>query len=151
MNLYPLLSLNSIYLIKLPHHFEENGDLIVMEGLINIPFKIARVFVVRAPQYSIRGQHAHKMCAQFLTCPQGTVEVKCNDGENSASFELNHPNIGLYIPPSIWAEQKYVSQNSTLTVLCDQPYDAEDYIRNYDEYIKFRNELNDRSKHGRKI
>ena len=150
MNFYQYSSISSVYLVKLPHHYEENGDLVVLEGLINVPFQIARVFIVRAPQGAIRGHHAHKACAQFLTCPRGVVEVKCTDGENSAEFELSHPNNGLYIPPGIWAEQRYKTKDASITVLCDRIYDPKDYIRDYKEYIKYRNELVKRSHFGRK-
>jgi dTDP-4-dehydrorhamnose 3,5-epimerase-like enzyme len=150
MNFYPHKTISSVYLVKLPHHFEDNGDLVVMEGLVNLPFAIARVFVVRAKEGSVRGQHAHKACAQFLTCPSGAVEVDCTDGNLSVEFELNHPNIGLYIPPSIWAEQRYKTEEAALTVLCDRVYEPEDYIRDYSEFLTHRQELVDRSKFGRR-
>jgi|SaaInlStandDraft_7_1057024.scaffolds.fasta_scaffold180775_1 dTDP-4-dehydrorhamnose 3,5-epimerase-like enzyme len=150
MNFYPHTTISSVYLVKLPHHFEENGDLVVMEGLVNVPFAIARVFVVRAPKDAVRGQHAHKACAQFLTCPQGSVLVSCTDGSDSAKFELNHPNIGLYIPPSIWTEQIYETRDAVLTVLCDRVYEPEDYIREYPEFLAYRKNLVERSNFGRK-
>jgi dTDP-4-dehydrorhamnose 3,5-epimerase-like enzyme len=126
---------NSIILINFPHHFEKNGDLIVMEGNKHVPFPISRVFVVRAPKNEIRGQHAHKECTQLLICHSGSVEVICDDGENRTNYLLNRPNLGLLIPPGIWAQQTYLTENSFLTVLCDRPYEAEDYIREYDEFI----------------
>ena len=150
MDFYQHTTISSVYLVKLPHHFEDNGDLVVMEGLINVPFVIARVFVVRAPDGAVRGQHAHKACAQFLTCPRGKVEVNCSDGSQSAVFELVHPNIGLYIPPGIWAEQRYLTGNAALTVLCDRVYEPNDYIRDYFEYLDYRQGLVARSKFGRK-
>ena len=137
-------------MIKLPHHFEDNGDLVVMEGLINVPFNIARVFVVRAKEGSVRGQHAHKLCAQFLTCPRGSVEVLCNDGLHTAEFVLDHPNLGLFIPSGIWAEQRYKTEDAALTVLCDRVYEAEDYIRKYSEFLVYRQKLVDRSNFGKK-
>lgn len=150
MNFYPHTSISSVYLVKLPHHFEDNGDLVVMEGLVNVPFAIARVFVVRAPEGAVRGQHAHKTCAQFLACPRGAVEVVCTDGNNSAVFELNHPNIGLYIPSGIWAEQRYQTKDAALMVLCDRVYESEDYIREYPDFLTYRHELVERSKFGRR-
>jgi len=136
------LSVDAVKIIKLPHYFEENGDLVVMEGLINVPFAIARVFVVRAPENAIRGQHAHRACTQFLTCPRGVVEVQCTDGEQTADFVLDHPNIGLLLPPSIWSQQTYKAQESALTVLCDRPYEADDYIRDYPDYLAYRHAQN---------
>lgn len=133
-----ILSLEAVKIIKLPHHFEDNGDLVVMEGLINVPFSIARVFVVRAPEDAIRGHHAHRACTQFLTCPRGVVEVQCTDGVQTAIFVLDHPNIGLLVPAGIWSQQTYKVQGSALTVLCDRPYEADDYIREYPEYLAYR-------------
>jgi len=133
-----LLSLDDVKLVSLPHHFEENGDLVVMEELVNIPFKIARVFVVRAPFNAVRGEHAHRNCTQFLTCPAGCVEVVCDDGINKRTFLLNHPNVGLLLPPTLWAHQSYKTPGTVLTVLCDNVFDAGDYIRDYDEFKLFR-------------
>lgn len=143
-------TITSVSLVKLPHHFEDNGDLVVMEGMVNVPFTIARVFVVRAPEGSVRGQHAHKACAQFLTCPRGSVEVVCNDGLHTAEFVLNHPNMGLYIPSGIWAEQRYKTEDAALTVLCDRAYEPEDYIREYSEFLAYRQELVKRCNFGNK-
>jgi dTDP-4-dehydrorhamnose 3,5-epimerase-like enzyme len=131
-------SLSSVKLLNLPYDFAENGDLTVMEGLAHIPFAIARVFVVRGFAGSVRGKHAHKACTQFLTCPYGNVEVRCDDGSDVATFVLDKPEVGLLLPPGIWAQQTYLVANSVLTVLCDRPYERLDYIRDYGEYKKYR-------------
>lgn len=136
-----LPSISAVHLTHLPHHFEDNGDLVVMEGLINVPFAIARVFVVRAPDQAIRGQHAHRACAQFLTCPSGAVEVLCDDGKETSTHMLDHPNLGLLVPAGIWAQQTYFGPHAALTVLCDKPYDAADYIRDYNDFKAFRQQV----------
>lgn len=125
-------------LAKLPYHHEDNGELVVIEGLTHIPFGVARVFVVRASMCSVRGQHAHKECSQFLTCPIGSVEVLCDDGITTATYVLGSPDVGLLIPPGIWAQQTYQVQNSILMVLCDKPYNENDYIREYSEFKEYR-------------
>lgn len=127
--------ISQVKIIDLPHHFEENGDLIVMEKFKNVPFEIQRVFVVRAPKGAIRGQHSHIKCTQLLTCPSGIIDVQCDDGKNKSYFTLKHPNMALLIPPGIWAQQTYTVENSILTVLCDRIYEAEDYIREYNIFI----------------
>ena len=124
-------------IINLPYDFAENGDLVVMEGQRHVPFSIERVFVVRGFEGAIRGQHAHKACTQFLTCPFGKVDVRCDDGRDVVSFVLDRPQIGLLIPPGIWAQQHYIIANSVLTVLCDRSYDQEDYIRDYGQYKEY--------------
>lgn len=133
-----LPSVDSLHLLKLPHYFENNGDLVVMEGMVNVPFEIARVFFVRAPDGAIRGQHAHRRCAQFLACSSGAVEVLCDDGRRSVKFLLDHPNSGLLVPPGIWSQQMYRGDHAALTVLCDRLYEKDDYIRDYENFIEFR-------------
>ena len=133
-----LKSIDSLSLITFPHHLEDNGSLIVMEELKNVPFKIARVFVVLASVGSIRGEHAHRLCSQLLTCPTGSIEVLCDDGSKQIKYFLNKPNLGLLLPPGIWAKQTYLDQNSVLTVLCDRPYEVDDYIRDYNEFKTYR-------------
>lgn len=140
MQIYECASLSSVSLVKLPHHEEDNGQLVVIEGLVNIPFAIARVFLVLASKGAIRGMHAHKACTQFLTCPRGAVKVMCTDGVDSLFFELNHPNLGLYIPPGLWSEQTYMTADGVLMVSCDRIYEPEDYIRDYDDFLSHRHQ-----------
>jgi dTDP-4-dehydrorhamnose 3,5-epimerase-like enzyme len=130
--------ISAVYPIELSQHFADNGDLVVMEGLNHLPFAIARVFVVRAPVGAIRGQHAHKSCTQFLTCPVGSVEVRCDDGSEIATYILDQPYVGLLVPPTIWAQQIYLSPGTVLAVLCDRPYESQDYIRDYGEFKNYR-------------
>ena len=112
-----------------------------MEGMVNVPFEIARVFFVRAPDGAIRGQHAHRRCAQFLACSSGAVEVLCDDGQRIVKFLLDHPNLGLLVPPGIWSQQMYRGDHAALTVLCDRLYEKDDYIRDYDNFIEFRRNM----------
>lgn len=123
-------------LIELPFYEENHGDLVVAEGK-KIPFDIKRVFNVRQQKGDIRGKHAHRLCSQILICTNGAVEVKCDDGQNTEIFILDRPNIGLLIPPRIWADQKYVKNNTILTVLCDQIFEESDYIREYENFLLF--------------
>ena len=125
-----------VKLIELPYLKENNGDLVVVEGEI-IPFSIKRVFNVRQQKGDIRGRHAHRHCSQLLICTNGAVEVKCDDSRTTEIYVLDKPNFGLFIPPGIWADQKYIENNTILTVLCDRPFEEADYIRNYDDYKLF--------------
>ena len=125
-----------VKLIELPYHKENNGDLVVVEGEI-IPFSIKRVFNVRQQKGDIRGKHAHLHCSQLLICTNGAVEVKCDDSRTTEIYVLDKPNFGLFIPPGIWADQKYIENNTILTVLCDRPFEEADYVRNYDDFKLF--------------
>ena len=125
-----------VKLIELPYHKENNGDLVVVEKEI-IPFSIKRVFNVRQQKGDMRGRHAHRHCSQLLICTNGAVEVKCDDIRTTEIYVLDKPNFGLLIPPGIWADQKYIEDNTILTVLCDRPFEEADYIRNYDDFKLF--------------
>ena len=127
-------SIKHVRYCPLPFEFAENGELVFIEGSTHVPFSITRVFMVSAPMGAVRGKHAHKNCSQFMICSHGAVDVSCDDGVNTATYTLNKPNIGLLVPPGIWAQQLYLSERSVLTVLCDRIYEREDYIRNYEEF-----------------
>jgi len=117
----------------------EDSDLVVIEGSNNdIPFEIKRIFSVRSLTKTVRGKHAHKECTQVLTCPHGEIEVLCFDGKKEQAFKLDKPYKGLLIQPGIWAEQRYIKDNSILTVICDSFYDENEYIRDKEEFLKFK-------------
>ena len=123
-----------VILSDLPFFNNDDGDLVVMEQNI-IPFSIARVFSICAKQDAVRGNHAHYKCSQFLNCAFGSVEVLCDDGNQTATYVLDHPGKGLLIPPEIWGRQTYKINNAVLTVLCDRPYEADDYIHDYKAFF----------------
>tara|TARA_Y100001968_G_C19420246_1_gene751370 strand:+ start:533 stop:829 length:297 start_codon:yes stop_codon:yes gene_type:complete len=83
----------------------------------------------------IRGNHAHKLCSQFLISLKGTVKITCEDGIIKKAYQLDNPYEGLLIPPFIWAKQHYVSKESILLVLSDHKYDEEEYMRNYNNFL----------------
>ena len=129
-----------VKLIELPSFQDTTGNLIVIEGESKfLPFSIARIFNVIAKKGSIRGEHAHKNCSQFFICTNGAVEITCDDASNKEAFVLDCPNYGLFVPPGIWAEQKYLEENTVITVMCDESYDKDDYINNYEEFLKYVN------------
>ncbi len=127
-----------IEMTNLKSHSNATGSLVVAEGIKDVPFSIARVFVVKALKGERRGNHAHKACQQFLFCSNGKIEVVCDDGFNKKIFLLDSPEKALLIPAGVWAYQNYLEENSILTVLCDQYFDEFDYLRNYDDFKKFR-------------
>jgi dTDP-4-dehydrorhamnose 3,5-epimerase-like enzyme len=136
-----LYAIKDISIVEFPYFCEENGSLVIMEVGNVVPFEIARVFLVKADSGSVRGKHAHYECFQMLQCINGSIDVTCTDGEDSADFTLDTPKLGLMIPPGIWATQTYTDSDSSLIVLCDQLYSESDYIRNYDEYLQYRDSL----------
>lgn len=125
----------SIKVLYFPNNIDERGELVVMENDF-VPFNISRVFTVSSVKRgSIRGKHAHKKCTQLMVCISGSVDVICRDVKNQIKYRLDKPNMGLLVPPGIFAEQKYNNDTSTLMVMCDMPYDPEDYIHNIEDLI----------------
>jgi len=130
--------MNLVKLIELPYFDDDSGGIVVMESQSNnIPFEIKRVFNVSSPKNSIRGKHAHRECTQLLVCNNGSVEVVCDNGIEVCQYTLDKPSLGLLISPGIWAQQKYIEENTILTVLCNQTYSESDYIREYKEFLEF--------------
>jgi UDP-2-acetamido-3-amino-2,3-dideoxy-glucuronate N-acetyltransferase len=120
----------------LPLAADMRGSLAVGEFDHDLPFLPKRYFVVFAvPSEQVRGEHAHKQQHQFLACVTGSCAVVVDDGKNRDEFLLDSPNLGIHIPPMVWATEYKYSPDAVLLVLASDNYDPDDYIRNYDEYI----------------
>jgi dTDP-4-dehydrorhamnose 3,5-epimerase-like enzyme len=101
-----------------------------------VPFSPQRWFMVYdVPSEHVRGEHAHRACEQFLICVSGQVMVAVDDGENRTEVLLDGPSVGIYIPAGIWASQFRYDSDAVLLVLASLPYDPDDYIRDYDEFL----------------
>jgi dTDP-4-dehydrorhamnose 3,5-epimerase-like enzyme len=119
---------------------KEQGILRIFESE-NLPFIVKRVFsVVNAKGGSKRGQHAHKKCNQLICCVAGEVNLICDDGKTQVGRFLSPKAEAILVPSGVWAEQDYLKDNSVIIVFCDQPYDEQDYIRDYDEYLEWKKE-----------
>ena len=135
--------MESVKLLEFPIFEEDSGELVVFEeNIAVIPFSIKRIFNVRSEKDSVRGKHAHRLCSQILICSNGSIEVTCDDSTNKEIYILNKPNYGLLVSPGIWTELKYIKQNTSMTVICDRLYEAEDYISDYADFRIFANTLN---------
>jgi hypothetical protein len=126
-------------LIHLPQLGDRNGHITVVNNNSEIPFVIKRIFYLYdIPGGESRGAHAHKNCHQFLVSASGAFEVLLDDGNTKRQVLLNRPNIGLHIPPGIWASEINFSSGSICLVLASHNYDEADYIRDYNEYLNYR-------------
>ena len=122
--------------IQLPIHRDMRGALLAGELDDILPFAPRRYFVVfDVPTRHVRGEHAHRECAQFLTCLAGSLTVHLDDGERRAEVVLDAPGSGLLIPPMVWASQFRYSDDAILLVLASHPYRDADYLRDYEEYL----------------
>ena len=125
-------------LCELNKMHDDEGNLTFMYENVHVPFNINRVFYsYDIPGGEDRGAHAHKKCHQFLIAASGSFEVVLDDGINKRTVLLNRPFWGLHVPPGIWASEQGFSSGSICLVLASEGYDAEDYIRDYDEYLEY--------------
>jgi len=136
-----LFDLRDVRTFDLPRHARNDGEVVIAESGDSVPFAIARVFTVTAPREAERGKHAHRLCSQFMICVHGTVDVVCDDGGNRRSFALDRSNLALLVPPTIWSTLTYRYANSVVAVLCDRPYEKDDYVRDYAEFVAMRKAL----------
>jgi UDP-2-acetamido-3-amino-2,3-dideoxy-glucuronate N-acetyltransferase len=133
-------SVKNVTLHILPEVEDLRGNLSIGEFERDIPFKPLRYFLVHdVPTAETRGAHAHLKCHQFLVVVKGCVHVVTDDGEKREEIVLDKSNIGLYLPPMTWGIQYRYSADAVLLVFASDYYDSQDYIRNYQEFIKIVN------------
>ena len=134
-----MITLDDVKLFNLRNFIEPDGNLVPIESKHDIPFDMKRIFYVYGVQnQDDRGKHSHYKTKQVLICLNGEVKVVCDDGKNKQSYTLSKPNQALYIPEMIWDEQVYKSEDSVLLVLANTHYNTDDYIENYEEFVKLK-------------
>jgi len=125
-----------VSLHRLPRFADLRGSLSVGEFARDLPFAPQRYFLVfDVPSAETRGEHAHRRCHQFLLCVSGSVQVLADDGRNRAEFRLDRPDLGIHLPPMTWGTQYRYSADAVLLVFASEAYDADEYIRSYDEFL----------------
>lgn len=116
---------------------DERGHLVVVEGRRAIPFDIKRIFYIYGSDADVtRGQHANKESEFVLINVSGKSKVQITDGREKVVVELNSPNMGVYLPKMVWKDMYDFSEDSVLLVLASMHYDAQEYIRDFEEYLK---------------
>lgn len=126
-----------------PPHGDDRGQLVVVEENKDIPFDIKRVYYIYDTLTDVtRGFHAHKNLEQILICVHGSCKIHLDNGTETEEVLLDKPYEGLYISNDIWREMYDFSPDAVLLVLASQYYDEADYIRNYDEFLKFIGQKN---------
>lgn len=134
-------SVHGVTLHTMPLVADLRGNLTVGEFEQHIPFSVKRYFMVfDVPSAETRGEHSHKKCHQFLICAKGTVSVVADDGNTRQEFVLQKPNQGVFLPAGTWGIQYKYSEDAVLLVFASEHYNAEDYIRNYDDFINYSRE-----------
>ncbi len=133
-------SVKAVAIVHLHTARDMRGTLSVGEVGTQLPFQPQRCFMVYdVPSKDVRGEHAHRTLHQFLVCTHGACTVMVDDGQNRAEIVLDRPEIGVHVPPMIWAAQYKYSSDAVLLVLASAAYDPDDYIRDYDEFLTLTN------------
>lgn len=132
------MALSGVQMLEFAQHGDERGHLVVVEGGKDIPFDIRRMFYIYGSGAHVtRGRHANRRSAFVLINVAGQSKVRVDDGRgNQAVFSINRPHTGLYLPPMVWKEMYDFSPDSVLLVLSSELYDPEEYIRDYDTYVR---------------
>ncbi|MCX8053658.1 MAG: WxcM-like domain-containing protein [Armatimonadetes bacterium] len=131
-------------IVSLPEVVDLRGTLSFGQVADHLPFVPRRYFIVYdVPSKEVRGEHAHRKLEQFLVCVKGKVNLMLDDGHARAVVNLDSPKIGVYIPPMVWGVQYGYTEDAVLLVLASDKYDADDYIRDYDEFLRIKNAQSD--------
>ena len=127
--LYKLLKFNELG--------DHRGKLVVVESNKDIPFEIKRIFYIYGTDSTaVRGQHANRNSEFVFINVAGSSKVKISDGVHEEIVVLDEPGAGVYMPKMVWKEMYDFSPDSVLLVLSNTHYDGNEYIRDYDEYLK---------------
>ena len=131
-------TVNEVKMLEFPELGDDRGHLVVVEGRINIPFEIKRIFYIYGSDKNvIRGQHANRYSEFCLINVNGTSKMRVIDIKgNEKIFNLDHPNMGIYVPSMIWKDMYDFSFDSILLVLSNEHYDGNEYIRSYTDFLK---------------
>ena len=123
------------------HNDQRFGNLSVVENGETLPFDVKRVYYLYdIPGGEGRGAHAHKELEQLIIAASGSFTVTLDDGKCKRSFFLNRPYQGLYVKPGLWRDLVDFSSGAVAMVLASEVYQKEDYIRDYNEFLNFKNE-----------
>lgn len=131
-------TIEDCHIIDIRRYSDTRGYLSVVENDLDIPFEIKRIYYLYFVPEISRGSHAHKKLQQLLIATSGSVDVIMDDGTNKKTFYLDKPWKGLLIPPGLWRDLENFSGGAVLLCLASEKYDAADYIREYNDFLKFK-------------
>lgn len=126
-------------IIEIDKHHHSKGNISVIENGTTVPFDVKRVYYLYdVPGGEARGGHAHIKLQQFIVAASGSFDVTIDDGILKRTFTINRPYQGLLVVPGIWREIDNFSSGSVCLVLASMKYDEADYIRNYNEFKRYK-------------
>lgn len=119
--------------------FSDNrGYLSVIEGGLDVPFDIKRIYYLYMVPEAARGAHAHKQLQQLIVATSGAVTVTLDDGQEQKAFVLDKPWKGLLVVPGLWRDLDNFAGGTVCMVLASEKYEVEDYIRDYSDFLKYK-------------
>lgn len=132
-------TIDDVIIISLPKIEDPRGNLSFIEEEKHIPFSIERTYwIYDVPGGQVRGGHAFLIQKEFIVAISGSFDVFVDDGTQQKIFSLNRSYYGLYIPDGIWRRMENFSTNSLAVVISSTKYNSEDYIREYDDFLKLK-------------
>lgn len=135
------MTIHDAQIIDLPKILDVRGNLSFAEQWTHIPFEIKRTYwLYDVPGGESRGGHAYRENQEFIVALSGSFDVVLDDGVEKKSFTLNRSYYGLYVPKGLWREMENFSTNALALELASTPYDEADYIYEYDEFLKLKND-----------
>jgi dTDP-4-dehydrorhamnose 3,5-epimerase-like enzyme len=121
--------------VELPRIPDARGTLTFLEAERHIPFAIRRAYwIYDVPGGEVRGAHAYRTLQEFVIAISGSFDVALDNGRTESLFPLNRAYQGLYVPALLWRQLRNFSTNAVALILASDPYDADDYVRSYDEF-----------------
>jgi len=128
--------------IELPKIHNRAGNITVLDHKDTIlPFEVKRIYYLYdVPGGESRGGHAHKALHQLIIAASGSFDVVIDDGTIKRTITLNRPNYGLYVSPGIWRDLRNFSSGSVLLVMASERYNEQDYLREYEDFLKYKEE-----------
>jgi dTDP-4-dehydrorhamnose 3,5-epimerase-like enzyme len=138
------MPLRDCRIIELQKRHDFRGNLTVVEGEIDIPFEISRIYYLYdVPENSDRGMHGHKNLRQLIIAMSGSFDVFLDDGCKNERIHLNRSNYGLYVHSMMWRSIENFSSNAVCLVLASERYDETDYIHDYDTFVSIARDLSE--------
>ena len=131
-------TVNDCRIIDIRKFTDNRGYLSVIEGGMDIPFDIKRIYYLYMVPEAARGAHAHKQLQQLLVATSGSVDITLDDGREKKTFHLDRPWKGLLVVPGLWRDLDNFSGGTVLMCLASEHYEAEDYIRNYNDFLNYK-------------
>ena len=130
---------NNYSLLEFPKIIDPRGNLTVAESMQHVPFDVRRVYwTYDVPEGERRGGHAHKQCSEVIIDVSGSFTVTLDNGSEKKSFHLNHPWQGLLVETGIWRTLDDFSSGAVCLVIASELYDEDDYIYDYDEFLRYK-------------